>query len=267
MTKRSPIVSTWFSLVASVVLHLVAVLLVFVAPSLFQAKTATWGSRAGGHDGVNIKIVSNMAGIALPTPVVTTDDAVVSENKSVHKSEPEPKVKVPEKSDPAAIKLPSKTAPKVQKETTKPAQPTKTASADLPQPQNPSNAVAYGQGGGNPAIRYGQTAPGTDPTGAEFAGDGTFGEKYGSYVESMKRAITDAWRLNGTQQRTPRIYVTFTIDAKGQVSNVALQDPTTNATAMERAAMLAVRTAKLPPLPSDYRGPPVAVRFYFDYAK
>ncbi len=175
-----------------------------------------------------MKIVSNMSGMALPTPVVTADDAVPSENKSLYKSEPEPKVKAPPKPDPAAIKLPSKTAPKQLPETKKPAAPVKTASADVPRTENPPNAVAYGQGGGNPALRYGQTAPGTGPTGAEFGGDGTFGEKYGYYVDSMTRAITDAWRgMNVPPQRTPRVYVTFTIDAKGQVSNVALQDSIT----------------------------------------
>jgi TonB family protein len=266
MKKASQIMSTPASLAASVVLHLSALLLVFVAPSLFQARTAAWGTRTGGHDGVNIKIVSNISGIELPTPVVTTEDVAPSENKSLHKSEPEPKVKAPEKPDPAAVKLPSKTAPKDTKETKPPAPPVKTASANTPT-QNPTNAVPYGQGGGNPTIRYGQTAPGTGPTGAEFAGDGTFGEKYGFYVESMKRAITNAWAGGGTLQRAPRIYVTFTIDAKGQVSNLAIQDPSPSASAMERAAMQAVRTAKLPPLPSDYHGPPVDVRFYFDYAK
>lgn len=266
MKNASKVMSSWLSLVASVALHLTAVLLVFVAPSLFQARTATWGSKTGGHDGVNIKIVSNMAGINLPTPPVTSDEAVVSENKSVNKSEPETKPKAPEKSDPAAVKLPSKTAPK---ETKRPVEPVKSASADVPKPQNPSNAVPYGQGGGNPALRYGQTAPGTDPTGAEFAGDATFGDKYSFYVEAMKRAITNAWQggMNGPQQRSPRVYVTFTIDAKGQVSNVAVQDPSPSAAAMERAAMRAVKEAKLPPLPPDYHGPPVAVRFYFDYAK
>jgi len=267
MRKASQIMSTWASLVASVALHLTALLLVFVAPSLFQARSATWGSRTGGHDGVNITIVSNVSGMELPTPAVTTDDAVPTENKSLHKSEPEPKVKAPDKPDPAAVKLPSKTAPKDTKETKQPAPPVKTASANVPQPQNPPNAVPYGQGGGNPALRYGQTAPGTGPTGAEFAGDGTFGEKYGPYVESMKRAITNAWAGGGTLQRAPRVYVTFTIDSKGQVSDIAVQDPSPSASAMERAAVLAVRSAKLPPLPSDYHGPPVAVRFYFDYAK
>lgn len=259
--------STWASLAASVALHLTALLLVFVAPSLFQARNATWGSKTGGHDGVNIKIVSNVSGLELPTPVVTSEDAVPSENKSVHPAEPEPKAKVPDKPDPAAVKLPSKTAPKETKEVKQPAPPVKTASANVPQPDNPPNAAAYGKGGGNPSIRYGQTAPGTDPTGAEFAGDGTFGQKYGPYVESMKRAITNAWAGGGTLQRAPRVYVTFTIDAKGQVSDIAVQDPLPTASAMERAAVLAVRSAKLPPLPSDYHGPPVAVRFYFDYAK
>jgi TonB family protein len=258
---------TGTSLAASVVLHVTALVLVFVAPSLFQARTATWGSKTGGHDGVNIKIVSNIAGIELPTPAVTTEDAAPSENKSLHQSEPEPKPKAPEKPDPAAVKLPSKTAPKDSKETKPPAPPVKTASANVPQVQNPPNAVPYGQGGGNPALRYGQAAQGTDPTGAEFAGDGTFGEKYSLYVESMKRAITNAWQGAGTLQRAPRVYVTFTIDAKGQVSDVAVQNPSPSAAAMERAAMLAVKSAKLPPLPQDYHGPPVAVRFYFDYAK
>jgi len=92
MKKASQIMNTWLSLVASVVLHLTALLLVFVAPSLFQARTATWGSKTGGHDGVNIKIVGNMSGINLPTPVVTSEEAVVSENKSVNKSEPEAKL-------------------------------------------------------------------------------------------------------------------------------------------------------------------------------
>jgi TonB family protein len=258
---------TGTSLAASVVLHATALVFVFVAPSLFQARSATWGSKTGGHDGVNIKIVSNVAGMELPTPAVTTEDVAPSENKALHQSEPEPKPKAPDKPDPAAVKLPSKTAPKDSKETKQPAPPVKTASAKVPEVQNPPNAVPYGQGGGNPALRYGQTAPGTDPTGAEFAGDGTFGEKYSQYVESMKRAITQAWQGAGTLQRAPRVYVTFTIDAKGQVSDVAVQNPSPGSAAMENAAKLAVRQAKLPPLPADYHGPPVAVRFYFDYAK
>jgi len=265
MKKPPQILGTWASLAASVALHATALLIVFVAPSLFVARTPNWGSKTGGNDGVNVKLVSNVSGIMLPTPVATAPDTVVSENKSVHPSEPEPKAKAPVLPDPAAVKLPSKSATK---EPVKAAAPPKTASADLPRPQNPSNAVPYGQGGGSPDIRFGQTAPGMDPTGAEFSGDGTFGEKYSFYVEAMKRAITDAWRgMNMPQQRTPRVYVTFNIDAKGQVSNIALQDPSASVTAMERTAMQAVKSAKLPPLPADYKGPPVGVRFYFDYAK
>jgi TonB family protein len=253
--------------VASVALHAGIVVGIFAAPSLFTAKTATWGTATGGNGGVNIKIVTNISGMALPAPPVTSDDAVVSENKSLYKSEPEPAVKAPEPPDPAAVKLQSKTAPKETKKPV-PEAPTKTAS-NAPTPANtPSNAVPYGQSGGNPSLRYGQTAPGTGPTGADFAGDGTFGQRYGTYVEAMTRAITEAWRGTSiSDQRAPRVYVVFTIDKSGHVNNPALQQPTTNPTAVERAALRAVSTAKLPPLPSDYRGPDVAVRFYFDYAK
>src|SRR6266853_4165882 len=98
-------------LVASMALHVGIVAGLFIAPSLFQAKGATWGSNTGGRGGVNVRIVTNMSGIALPSPPVTTDEAP-SESKSLYKSPPEPKAKAPEKPDPEAIQLPSNKAPK-----------------------------------------------------------------------------------------------------------------------------------------------------------
>jgi TonB family protein len=84
----------------------------------------------------------------------------------------------------------------------------------------------------------------------------------------MTNAITEAWNgANVSQLRAPRVYVNFTIARDGSVSGVELEQQTNNPTVMERAALQAVRRAKLPPLPADYHGPPVTVRFYFDYAK
>lgn len=253
-------------IVASVALHVAVVLGVFVAPGLFQAKGASWGSNTGGNGGVNVKIVSNMSGIALPTPVVTSDDAVANNSKALYKAESEPKVKAPATPDPDAIKLQSKTAPKKPAPVV-PAKPVKTASVS-PSPAAPSNAVTYGQGGGQPNMRYGQTAPGTGPTGADFGGNGTFGNQFGTYVDTMTRIITDAWLgINVGQLRSPRVYVTFTIARDGSVSNVALEKPNGSPTPMESAALQAVRRARLTPLPSTYSGSTVDVRFYFDYAK
>jgi protein TonB len=254
----------------SLAFHAAIVLCAFIAPSLFVAKSPTWGASTGGNGGVNVKIVSSMSGIALPTPAVTTDDAVVSDNKSLYKSEPTPKPQAPVKHDPAAVQLPSKTAPATPKESKAATPPVKSAAAAPPTPPAPlpANAVPYGQNGGNPTLRYGQTAPGNGPTGAEFGGDGTFGERYGNYVNAMTTAITQAWNANSiSQSRAPRVYVTFTIARDGSVSGVQLEQQTNNPTLMERAAMQAVNRAKLPPLPGDYHGPPVTVRFYFDYAK
>jgi TonB family protein len=247
-------------LLASVALHAGIVVVVFVAPTLFGAKTASWGTKAGGSGGVNLKIVSSIPGIALPAPAPNADDAVPGKNESIHKAEPEPKTKVSEKTEPAELKLPSKTVAKK----TDTAAATKTASAAPP--DSPSNAVAYGQGGGAPALRYGQA--GSGPTGAEIGGDGTFGEKYGWYVDSMTRAISNEWNKapSTSSQRPPKVYVTFTISRDGRVSNAQL-DPPSGQPLMDNAAIRAVKAAKLPALPPDYRGPDVSVRFYFDYAR
>jgi TonB family protein len=246
-------------LLASIAFHVAVVAVVFVAPTLVGAKPATWGNKAGGSGGVNLKLVTSLPGIALPAPPTNADEDVVGKNQSIHKAEPEPKTKATEKAEPAELKLPSKSAPK------------KTdVAANIPSPskatESPSNAVAYGQGGGAPALRYGQA--GSGPTGAEIGGDGTFGEKYGWYVDSMTRAISNEWNkvASSSTQRPPKIYVTFTISRDGHISNPQL-DPPSGQTLLDNAALRAVRAAKLPALPPDYRGPDVSVRFYFDYAR
>jgi hypothetical protein len=172
-------------LLASVAFHAGIVVVFFVAPTLIGAKPAAWGTKAGGNGGVNLKLVTSLPGIALPAPPPNADEDVPGKNESIHKPEPEAKTKASEKSEPAELKLPSKTAPKKTDVAANTPTPGKV-------PEAPSNAVSYGQGGGAPALRYGQT--GTGPTGAEIAGDGSFGEKYGWYVESMTRAISYEWK-------------------------------------------------------------------------
>jgi TonB family protein len=247
-------------LLASIAFHAGIVVVAFVAPTLFGAKTASWGSKTGGNGGVNLKIVSSLPGIALPAPPATADESPVGKNQSIHKAEPETKTKAPETTETADLKLPSKNAPKK----TDVAAATKTTPNTAPAP--PSNAVSYGQGGGAPALRYGQA--GNGPTGAEIGGDSTFGEKYGWYVDSMTRAISNEWNkgASSSSQRAPKVYVTFTISRDGRVSNPQL-DPPSGQPLLDNAALRAVKAARLPALPPDYRGPDVSVRFYFDYAR
>lgn len=260
-------------IVASVGLHVAVVLGVFVAPSLFQAKGTSWGSSTGGSGGVNVRIVGSMSGLPLPAPVVATDDAVAGDSKSLYKAPPEPKVKASAASDPDAVKLPSKTAPKAKPDV--PVKPGKAVKAAAVTP-SPSNAVTYGSGGGQPSVRYGQFATGAGgngnasngPTGADFGGDGTFGDKYGPYVDAMTRAIQSNWVkvVSGAGQKAPKVYVTFTIARDGSISNLQIQQ-SGNQPIMDRNAIAAVRAAKLQPLPPDYRGADVNVRFYFDYGQ
>jgi len=246
-------------ILASIVLHVSVVLLIFVAPTLFVAHPVNWGSANGGSGGINVKIVTGFPGISLPAPPAVADDTPNTESKSLYKPEPAPKTVAPAP-DVDAVKLPSRNAPS--KPETKPAA---TKNTDKPSTA-PSNAVAYGADGGSPNLRYGQSGQG-GPIGAEF-GNGTFGTQFGTYVESMKRIIADAWTSTGmSQQRSPRVYVTFRIKRNGEIIESQLEKPTDNPTLVERAALQAIRRAKLQPLPSEYHGDEVAVRFYFDYVQ
>jgi len=248
------------SILASVGLHVSVVLLVFVAPTLFVAHPASWGSINGGSGGVNVKIVNGIPGIALPTPPSTADDAPNSESKSLYKSEPAPKTVAP-LPEPDAVKLPSKNS------TVKPEpKPAATKNTNDKPASASENAVAYSATGGSPSLRYGQNGQG-GAIGAEF-GNGTFGTQFGTYVESMKRIIADAWTSTGmSQQRSPRVYVTFRIKRDGSVIDPQLEKSNDNPSLMERAALQAIRRAKLQPLPTEYHGNDVAVRFYFDYVQ
>ncbi len=248
-------------ILASVALHASIVLLVFIAPTLFVAHPVSWGSPNGGTGGVTVKIVSASPGISLPAPPSTATDSPNSESKSLYKSEPAPKTVAP-LPDPDAVKLPSKNA------TSKPEpKPAATKSTNDKPSTAPSNAVAYDANGGSPSLKYGQSGQG-GPIGAEF-GNGTFGTQFGPYVESMKRIIADVWTSQGvvSQQRSPRVYVTFRIKRDGTVFEAQLEKPNDNPTLMESAALRAIRRAKLQPLPTEYRGSDVAVRFYFDYVQ
>jgi TonB family protein len=60
--------------------------------------------------------------------------------------------------------------------------------------------------------------------------------------------------------------VTFTIERNGTVRDLSLSERSGVAT-LDNSAVLAVRSAKLPPLPREYSGSSVEVRFYFEYAR
>jgi TonB family protein len=249
----------------SLALHVGLFAVTMIWPWLLTVRgDARWGSRSGGDGGINIKIAAGMPGIALPTPPVTQEKAVANESKGLYTSEPEPAPQVkpePKKAeDKAAVEIPDKSTPKRPQR-----QPQQIASA--PQPPTPANAVPYGKGGA-PDLTRGQTSSGSGVAALSF-GDGSFGDLYSAYVESMTRRISDNWNKPDIRNlsTSPRVYVSFTIARDGTVNDIDIAQssgiPELDTSA--RRAML--RSNPLPPLPDRYRGSNVTVRFYFEYAR
>jgi len=248
-------------LVMSVLLHVGLAAVVLFAPSLFPfLGSENWGSASSG-EGMSVNIVSNLSGIALPSPEVTTENAAANESKGFYKSEPAPTPPpTPDKAEPIS----EKNAPKPKKEG-KAAVKAPEAKAKTPAP--PENAVPYGLGG-NPNAAYGQFA--TQNGGIAGFGDGAFGTKHSAYVQAMVRKISQNW-LKGLVDfritRAPRVYVSFDIARDGSISNVAVKQ-SSGIPSLDNSAMRAIYASNpMLPLPSDYSGSTVNVNFYFEYVK
>jgi protein TonB len=243
-------------LFASAGLHGFLFVAVVFGPMLLPVRNSTpWGN--SNDRGIKVGVTSSLPGIPLPSPPVVQENAPATSSKTLNPAEALPKVK--EAPTPADVKIPTgKTKPD------KPAPPKQAANATPPTENTaPSNAVP-GQGG-QAALPFGGTTGG--PGQASF-GDGTFGSRFPEYVRAMTTAIRNAWENSVAYQRgsPPRVYVTFTIDKRGKVSNLEVAQ-SSGLSQLDNSARRAVLTATLPPLPREYSGSSVDVRFYFEYTR
>ncbi len=252
-------------IVASVLLHGALFALVILSPGLFPAFGSNWGSPTGGSGGISVKIVGNISGVPLPTPEVVQENAPANESPGFYKTEPEPPPPPPDKAELIPeTKAPVKTTP-----TPKPPRPAVAPSKPRPaQDEPPSNAIPYGQGG-RPSLAYGQFSTGAGDAGIGF-GDASFGDRYGTYVNAITRAISNNWLkslVDARIQRAPRVYLTFDIGRDGTISNLGVKQ-SSGIPSLDRSAQRAVLASNpLLPLPSEYRGGSVNVIFYFEYSR
>jgi TonB family protein len=252
------------SVVASVFLHVGLFAFVMFSPKLFPSTGLNWGSaNASTGSAVSVKIAGSVSGIALPTPEVVTETAPANDNPGLYKSKPveapppEPAKKAVEIPDSNVIKTPT---PK------KAAPPAPSAAKSTPAPEIPPNAVPGGEG--KPSMSYGDFSTGAGGAGVQF-GDAAFGDRFGTYVNTLKRTISNNWlksMVDARVQKAPRVYVTFDIERDGTVTNVSTQQ-SSGIPSLDRSAERAVRVATLPPLPSEYRGSKVNVSLYFEYSR
>jgi periplasmic protein TonB len=253
-------------LVMSAVLHCAIFALIVFSPTLFPMRgDASWGSETGGDGGINVKISGTVSGVSLPSPEVVTQDAAANESQGFYKTEDA--VPAPPTND--AEPVPDPKAPvKVTPPPPKPRRPVTPTNTPPDEPEIPANAVPFGQGG-RPALAYGQFTTGAGEAGIGF-GDGTFGNRYGWYVDAITRRISQNWLQSLVDQRirtAPRVYLSFDIDRNGKISNMEIKQPS-GIPSLDRSAQRAILASNpLPPLPGDYRGGSVNVNFYFEYAR
>ena len=249
-------------IVASVCLHGALLAFVFFSPKFFSTLGPNWGSAsASAESGINVKIAGSMSGIALPTPEVVSETAPANDNPGFYKTKPveappEPTKKAEPIPDPKVLKTPPK----------KVAPPIPPATKSTPVPETPPNAVPGGEG--RPSMSYGEFSTGAGAAGVGF-GDAAFGDRFGTYVNTLKRTISNNWlksMVDARVQKAPRVYVTFDIERDGTVTNVGVQQ-SSGIPSLDRSAQRAVSVSSLPPLPSEYRGSKVNVIFYFEYSR
>jgi len=258
------------------------------SPALFPAfGDVPWGSDAGGGGGISVQLVSSETGIPLPAPFQTNPDAVGNDSAGFYTppeesaptpvledasdAEPVPET-FPELSDREDLENvvvePQPPAPEPRPETREtPAVAPARASSASATSTAPDNAVPFGEGG-RPDVNAGfATGQGTYGVGV---GDGTFGQRYGRYVDAMRRRISENWFQSMVDANVPRgrrVTLGFEILRNGIVRNVHIVESSGIRSLDDSAERAILRVRQLEPLPADYRGTSIEVEFWFEFAR
>jgi periplasmic protein TonB len=249
------------NVVASLALHVLVFASLILYSHIGPRMGDSWGANDGGGDAVQVNTVASLPGIPLPSPMISTPSTVATENPGLYKSEPEPKP--PE--TPQAEEIPKF------KEAIKPEKVERVNKRIQPkvQPQVPENAIPFGAGG-PPAQNYTQfAARGGAGFGIGF-GEASFGDRYAWYVTALRNRISNNWLISTVSPNlmsAPRVYVTFDILRDGTISGVQITQ-SSGIPEVDRSAVRAiVASSPVNPLPADYSGGRLTVKFFFDFRR
>jgi TonB family protein len=237
-------------------------LVVAVALSVWIQRSGNpWGGIGGGGDSsTKVNLVSS-AGINMPHPVVPTPSQVVDPTKGL--AEEEPKIEPPKPTDATPIlKF---------KEKQPPPPPSKKSKVFEPKVKPPDNAAPYGKGGQMDIPTGYSQDPGASASGLAVKGQGggDFASRYGWYIESVKRAISQNWIQTSIDPsirsaRRAKATTSFRIYRDGTIKNIRLDASSGNRSMDDSATRALLSIDKLPTLPADYSGSYVDVTFDFD---
>lgn len=226
-----------------------------------QRRGEQWGGVGGAQGDVRVSLVSP-AGIPMPQPRVFTDSRAIDPTKGLDKAEP-PK---PPEIETDALKI-----PKFDLKDKKPLPPSKPSKVFEPKQPRPDNSIKYGQGGQMSLPSGYSPTPGGGSPGLAVSGQGggDFANRYGWYIESVKRAIAQNWLQNTIDPSVRAAHrakttMTFTINRDGSIKNVRISESSGNRSMDDSAQRALLSIDHLPRLPSDYSGSYVDVIFDFD---
>jgi TonB family protein len=236
----------------SVALH-AGIFAALIFGGIFHAPGENWGGAAGGEGGAIS--VSMVASIPLPSHE-RTQNILANESKGLSQTVPKQQEEAPE-----AIPIPAPNAKKAPKQHT--LQQPKTQ----PQPvEQAANTVPFGQGGqaGN---MYSTASIANGTLGVGTPGS-DFGSKYSSYVDSVRRRISETWAMYQVDPSATgrRVWVSFDILRDGSHSKAQIVSGSDVPTLDRSAIQTLDRIDRFAPLPYDYRGQYVSVEFYFEYS-
>jgi len=223
-----------------------------------QRSGNSWGGVGGGDTGVRVSLVGS-AGIPMPQPTVPTTSDTVDPTKGLAKEEPK-------KEEPKTDSTP------IQKfDKNKPLPPSKQSKVFENKTPPPPNAIPYGKGGQMNVPTGYSDSPGAYSSGlaVQGQGGGDFATRYGWYIESVRRAISQNWIQSSIDPsvraaRQAHSVVAFRIYRNGTINNIRLDTSSGNRSMDDSAQRALLSIDKLPALPADYSGAYVDVTFDFD---
>jgi periplasmic protein TonB len=249
------------NIVASLTLHVLLFAALLGYARLGPHLGTPWGMNGTSGDAVRVNTVASLPGIPLPSPMISTPNTLATQNPGLYKTEPEPKLEPPPLAE-AIPKFKDAVKPEKAERINKRIQP-------KVQPEIPDNAVPFGAGG-PPAQNYTQfSARGGAGFGIGF-GEASFGERYAWYVTALRNRVSNNWLLSTISpglMSAPRVYVTFDILRDGTVSGVQVTQ-SSGIPEVDRSAVRAVlASSPVNPLPGDYSGSRLSVKFFFDFRR
>lgn len=237
----------------SVALHTGLFALLIFGGFLTWHTGSNWGGTNIGAGGtMSATMVSS-----IPLPAKQpSENVLANESKGLSQTQP----KVEEVPPPEAIPIPAQNAKKAPKQQT--VKPQKVSPDILKQ----ANAIPYGEGG--PAVNMYSTFSSSGGTGGIAVTGGDFGTRFASYVDSVRRRVSETWLMYEVDPSAAgrRVYVTFDILKDGSHSDATIEQPSGVPTLDMSAKRTIARIDRFLPLPSGYNGNRVSVEFYFEYS-